>query len=79
MFTRRDKAHEGVTLEQIRIKSMGSMGTQSGPKSWVVGESTQGEGVGAMISSKMGRSRCTNSAKACLPCCQQVRRTLANI
>jgi hypothetical protein len=30
MFTRRDKAHEGVTLEQIRIKSMGSMGTESG-------------------------------------------------
>src|ERR1035441_4328870 len=32
-----------------------------------------------MISSKMGRAercRCTNSAKACLPCCQQVRRTL---
>src|ERR1035438_5778407 len=58
---------------------MGSMGTESGPKSWVVGESTQGEGVGAMISSKMGRAercRCTNSAKACLPCCQQVRRTL---
>ena len=74
--------YEGVTLEQIRIKSMGGMGTESGPKSWVVGESTQGEGVGAMISSKMGRaerSRCTNSAKACLPCCQQVRRTLANI
>ena len=48
----------------------------------VVGSPTQGEGPAGTISSKSGRaerSNFTNWSKAFLPCCQQVRKTLAKI
>src|ERR1017187_1209725 len=46
------------------------------------GRSAQGDGSGGTIASKMGgaeRSNFTNWPKASLPCCQQVRKTLAKI
>ena len=48
----------------------------------VVGSPTQGEGPAGTISSKIGRaerSNFTNWSKAFLPCCQQLRKTLAKI
>ena|SRR5437773_8834202 len=81
MFTRQ----QGVPrrrLRRTRLSKFAWMGTGANPKSRGVGGSIQGEGVGGIIPSNMGpgeRSKFTNSAKACLPCCQQVRRTLARI
>src|SRR6266700_5503653 len=49
---------------------------------YMVERPTQGDGPAGTISSKIGRaehSNFTNWPKASLPCCQQVRKTLARI
>src|SRR5882762_5692651 len=84
MFTTRQgtRRRQRRWLRLTDLKRWDDIQGRKGLECGLVNRTTQGDGPAGMISSKIGRaeqSNFTNWPKASLPCCQQVRKTLARI